>query len=105
MGKGTYGSQVGRPKKKKMGMNPGGMAKKPMNEGMKALKKAAPEVAKRMGFNYGSMVKKKMGMMGGGMSKKMRGEISCKLHQVSRPYDLMEPSYDQISEMINFQGD
>ena len=71
MGKGTYGSQVGRPKKKKMGMNPGGMAKKPMNEGMKALKKAAPEVAKRMGFNYGSMVKKKMGMMGGGMSKKM----------------------------------
>jgi hypothetical protein len=47
-------------------MNKGGM----MNEGMKALKKAAPEVAKKMGYNYGGMSKKKMGMMGGGMTKK-----------------------------------
>jgi hypothetical protein len=46
------------------------MGKKPMNEGMKALKKAAPEVAKKMGYNYGGMSKKKMGMMGGGMAKK-----------------------------------
>ena len=33
----------------------GGMAKKPMNKGMKALKKAAPAVAKRMGFKHGGM--------------------------------------------------
>ena len=46
---------------------------KKMNEGMKALKKAAPEVAKRMGYNYGAMAKKKMGMMGGGMAKKKMG--------------------------------
>ena len=52
------------------------MGKKPMNEGMKALKKAAPEVAKKMGYNYGGMAKKKkpdmmgMGMYGGGMTKK-----------------------------------
>jgi hypothetical protein len=49
-------------------MNKGGM----MNEGMKALKKAAPEVAKKMGYGYGGMTKKKMGMMGGGMTK-MKG--------------------------------
>ena len=53
-------------------MNKGGM----MNEGMKALKKAAPEVAKKMGYNYGGMTKKKkpdmmgMGMSYGGMTKK-----------------------------------
>jgi len=54
-------------------MNKGGM----MNEGMKALKKEAPEVAKKMGYNYGGMTtkKKKPDMMGvgmayGGMSKK-----------------------------------
>jgi type II secretory ATPase GspE/PulE/Tfp pilus assembly ATPase PilB-like protein len=35
-------------------MNKGGM----MNKGMKALKKAAPEVAKKMGYNYGGMSKK-----------------------------------------------
>ena len=46
---------------------------KKMNEGMKALKKAAPEVAKKMGYNYGGMSKKKMGMMGGGMAKKRKG--------------------------------
>lgn len=44
-----------------------------MNEGMKALKKEAPEVAKKMGYNYGGMAKKKMGMMGGGMAKKRMG--------------------------------
>jgi hypothetical protein len=32
---------------------------KKMNEGMKALKKEAPEVAKKMGYNYGGMTKKK----------------------------------------------
>jgi hypothetical protein len=45
-----------------------------MNKGMKALKKAAPEVAKKMGYNYGGMAKKKdmmgMGMAYGGMAKK-----------------------------------
>ena len=46
---------------------------KKMNEGMKALKKAAPEVAKKMGYGYGGMTKKKMGMMGGGMAKKRMG--------------------------------
>ena len=46
---------------------------KKMNEGMKALKKEAPEVAKKMGYNYGGMSKKKMGMMGGGMAKKRMG--------------------------------
>jgi hypothetical protein len=47
-----------------------------MNEGMKALKKAAPEVAKNMGYKYGGMTKKKdmmgMGMAYGGMTK-MKG--------------------------------
>ena len=33
----------------------GGMAKP--NKGMKALKKAAPKVAKRMGYNKGGMAK------------------------------------------------
>jgi hypothetical protein len=47
---------------------------KKMNEGMKALKKEAPEVAKKMGYMYGGMAKKpKMGMMGGGMAKKKMG--------------------------------
>jgi hypothetical protein len=45
-----------------------------MNKGMKALKKAAPEVAKKMGYAYGGMTKKKdmmgMGMAYGGMAKK-----------------------------------
>ena len=44
-----------------------------MNEGMKALKKEAPEVAKKMGYGYGGMTKKKSGMMGGGMAKKRMG--------------------------------
>ena len=52
-------------------MNKGGM----MNEGMKALKKAAPEVAKKMGYGYGGMTKKKSGMMGGGMAKKRMGYV------------------------------
>ena len=66
---------VAQPKKvadkvKKVRANEGGMAmKKPMNEGMKALKKEAPDVAKKMGYNYGGMTKKKSGYMGGGMSK------------------------------------
>jgi len=53
---------------------------KKMNEGMKALKKEAPEVAKKMGYMYGGMAKKKMGMMGGGMAKKMgyaKGAMMC----------------------------
>ena len=54
-------------------MNKGGMMGKNMNEGMKALKKAAPEVAKKMGYGYGGMTKKKSGMMGGGMAKKRMG--------------------------------
>ncbi len=44
-----------------------------MNKGMKALKKEAPEVAKKMGYSYGGMAKKKMGMMSGGMAKKKMG--------------------------------
>jgi|TARA_R110001632_G_scaffold47325_1_gene120007 hypothetical protein len=37
-----------------------------MNKGMKALKKEAPEVAKKMGYSYGGM-SKKMGYNKGGM--------------------------------------
>ena len=44
-------------------MNEGGM----MNKGMKALKKEAPEVAKKMGYMGGGMAKKKMGYNKGGM--------------------------------------
>ena len=40
------------------GANQGGMmAKKAMNPGMKALKKKAPAVAKKMGYNKGGMAK------------------------------------------------
>jgi len=66
---------VAQPKKvadkvKKFRANEGGMAmKKPMNEGMKALKKEAPDVAKKMGYKHGGMSHKKLGYMGGGMSK------------------------------------
>jgi hypothetical protein len=53
------------------------MAKKPMNAGMAALKKKAPEVAAKMGYMYGGVAKKPdmkaMGMMGGGMAKKKMG--------------------------------
>lgn len=35
------------------------MGNKPMNAGMKALKKESPEVAKKMGYMYGGMAKKK----------------------------------------------
>jgi len=51
---------------------------KKMNDGMKALKKEAPGVAKKMGYMYGGMSsgKKKdmkgMGMMDGGMSSKKK---------------------------------
>ena len=44
------------------------MGKKPMNAGMKALKKKAPEVAKKMGYMYGGMAKKKMGYAHGGLA-------------------------------------
>ena len=58
-------------------MNKGGI----MNKGMKALKKAAPEVAKQMGYTYGGMAKKKMGMGYGGMAKKANmmahGGVAC----------------------------
>lgn len=43
-----------------------------MNKGMKALKKEAPEVAKKMGYAYGGMAKKKTPMKGynkGGYAK------------------------------------
>lgn len=49
-------------------MNKGGVMGKQMNEGMKALKKAAPDVAKKMGYNYGGMAKKKMGYAHGGVA-------------------------------------
>ena len=63
--------------------NEGGMTpmKKPMNEGMKALKKAAPAVAKSMGYKKGGMVKQAncgasvppaKKMYGGGMMKKSK---------------------------------
>jgi len=38
-----------------------------MNKGMKALKKEAPAVAKKMGYSYGGMAKKAMGYNKGGM--------------------------------------
>ena len=41
---------------------------KKMNEGMKALKKEAPAVAKKMGYMYGGMAKKKMGYAHGGLA-------------------------------------
>ena len=37
-----------------------------MNKGMKALKKEAPEVAKKMGYMGGGMAKQKMGYNKGG---------------------------------------
>ena len=49
------------------------MNKKPMNEGMKALKKKAPDVAKKMGYMKGGMAKKgyaKGGMVNCGASMK-----------------------------------
>lgn len=45
------------------------MNKKPMNAGMRALKKEAPEVAKKMGYMGGGMAKKKMGYAKGGYAK------------------------------------
>ena len=53
----------------KVGMAKGGdMGKKPMNAGMAALKKEAPEVAKKMGYMGGGMAKKKMGYAHGGLA-------------------------------------
>ena len=56
-------------------MSKGGM----MNKGMKALKKEAPEVAKKMGYMYGGMAKKKKGMAYGGMARKgfKHGGLAC----------------------------
>jgi len=62
----------------------GAIMKKPMNAGMKALKKAAPEVAKKMGYKKGGQAMHRMpdgtmmkgakhGYMGGGMAKKRMG--------------------------------
>jgi len=62
------------------------MGKKPMNAGMKALKKEAPEVAAKMGYMYGGVAKKPdmkaMGMAYGGMVKKKKmgyahGGLAC----------------------------
>ena len=49
--------------------NEGGLAmnNKQMNKGIKALKKEAPEVAKKMGYKKGGMTKKKMGYAKGGV--------------------------------------
>jgi len=50
-----------------------------MNKGMKALKKEAPEVAKKMGYMGGGMAKKS-GYGMGGMTKKMGykdGGLAC----------------------------
>jgi len=50
-----------------------------MNKGMKALKKEAPEVAKKMGYMGGGMTKKS-GYGMGGMTKKMGykdGGLAC----------------------------
>ena len=59
------------------GMNKGGM----MNKGMKALKKEAPEVAKKMGYMGGGMANKSGYGMGGMTKKKMGynkgGSVPC----------------------------
>ena len=47
-------------KVKKFRAAEGGMAKKPMNAGMKALKKAAPAVAKKMGYKGGGQAMHRM---------------------------------------------
>ena len=49
------------------------MNKKPMNPGMKALKKKKPEVAKKMGFKKGGPAKAKK--MGGGMMYNKGGKV------------------------------
>ena len=41
---------------------------KKMNEGMKALKKESPAVAKKMGYMYGGMAKKTNNMGHGGLA-------------------------------------
>ncbi len=58
------------------------MNKKPMNEGMKALKKEAPEVAKKMGYMGGGMTKK-TGYAKGGMVKANCG-ASMKPNRMAR---------------------
>jgi|MDTB01.2.fsa_nt_gb hypothetical protein len=59
MGKGTYGSKMGRPPKKKMAMMGGGMAKKKPMANQKGMKKLPKAVRNKMGY-----------MAKGGMSKK-----------------------------------
>jgi hypothetical protein len=61
-------TKKGDSKKYGVGMMSGGMAKKPMNKGMAALKKAAPAVAKKMGYKHGGKVHK-TGYNKGGMAK------------------------------------
>lgn len=52
-------------------MNKGGvMKKKPMNEGMKALKKAAPSVARKMGYKNGGMANCGASMKPNGKSRR-----------------------------------
>jgi len=65
--KGKGCSHCGNTGYHKTGMAKGGdMGKKPMNAGMAALKKEAPEVAKKMGYMYGGMAKK--GFKHGGLA-------------------------------------
>jgi hypothetical protein len=61
------------PRTKRLAMMGGG---KVMNPGMMALKKKAPEVAKRMGYMYGGKVKKMMG--GGKVMKYSTGGMGMK---------------------------
>ena len=49
------------------------MNKKPLNPGMKALKKKNPKVAKKMGFKKGGPAKAKK--MGGGMMYSKGGKV------------------------------
>ena len=51
-----------------MGMNKGGDTGKNPNAGIAALRKAAPEVVKKMGYKKGGAAKKRMGYAHGGMA-------------------------------------
>ena len=72
-GRPTAGRPKRIPKTRRMAMMGGG---KVMNPGMMALKKEAPEVAKRMGYMYGGKVKKMMG--GGKVMKYSTGGMGMK---------------------------
>tara|TARA_R100000951_G_scaffold73748_1_gene62085 strand:+ start:79 stop:273 length:195 start_codon:yes stop_codon:yes gene_type:complete len=59
-----------------------------MNKGMKALKKEAPEVAKKMGYNYGGSAKKMGYSYGGSVKKPMkmnRGGMCGASNPASKP--------------------